>query len=91
MRVNTSISKADSSAFTGIHLLYTLTRIWNDYNLANANVQKFIHSTDLEFDVIINEEFFNDSFLMFAYKFKAPFVTICKACLIFDGNFENFN
>lgn len=78
VRVDTSINKGESSPFTSIQLIYTLTRIWNEYNLKNSNVQKFIHTDGLHFDVIINEEFFNDSFMMFGYKFKAPIVSICK-------------
>lgn len=42
------------------------------------NVQTFIKSTDHQFDVIINDEFMTESFLMFAHKHKAPVVTIGK-------------
>lgn len=59
----------------------------NDYALNNVNVQKLIHSTDLHFDVFINEEFWADSFLLFAYKFKAPIVTICEFCTICMNTF----
>lgn len=50
----------------------------NGYVYQNANVQKLLHSTNLQFDVVINEDFFGESFLMFAHKFKAPIVTICE-------------
>lgn len=50
----------------------------NKYNIENANVQEFIKRTDLHFDVIVSEEFYADSFLMFAHKHKAPVVSICK-------------
>lgn len=50
----------------------------NNYVYQSANVQKFIHSTDFQFDVVINEDFFGESFLMFAHKFKAPIITICE-------------
>lgn len=50
----------------------------NEYAFENSNVQKLIHSTNLHYDVVINEEFFADSFLMFAHKFKAPLITMCK-------------
>lgn len=50
----------------------------NNYVFQSANVQKFIHSSNFQFDVVINEDFFGESFLMFAYKFKAPIVTICE-------------
>lgn len=50
----------------------------SDHVLSDPNVQKFIHRNDLQFDLIINEEVFHDSFLMFAHKYKAPIITICK-------------
>lgn len=72
------LERASGSVFSGIDDLKTFPRIWNPYAFENPNVQKFIHSTGLHFDLVINEEFFGDSFLMFAHKFKAPIVTICK-------------
>lgn len=47
-----------------------------DYALSSANVQAFLKRTDQQFDLVVNEEFFHDSFLMFGHKFKAPIVTI---------------
>lgn len=52
--------------------------MWNTYSIENANVQKFIKSTGLHYDLIVAEEFFIDSFYMFAHKHKVPIVTICK-------------
>lgn len=66
------------SPFTVISQMGEFTSIINDYVFQSVNVQKFIHRTDLHFDVVINEEFFGDSFLMFAHKFNAPIITICK-------------
>lgn len=71
------IEQSGGSIFTAINDMKNFPRLWNPYALENANVQKFIHSTGHRFDVIINEEFFADSFLMFAHKFKAPIVSIC--------------
>ncbi|XP_055312528.1 UDP-glucosyltransferase 2-like isoform X2 [Sitodiplosis mosellana] len=48
-----------------------------DYALADKNVKKFIHRTDLHFDLVINEDIYYDALLMFGHKFKAPIVTIC--------------
>ena len=45
--------------------------------LQEENVQKLIHSTDLHFDLIITEAFFNECFLGFAHKFKAPLIQVC--------------
>lgn len=49
-----------------------------DFAMNNKNVQKLIHSDDIHFDLVINEEIYHDSFLMFGHKFNAPMVTICK-------------
>lgn len=72
----------ENSPFTTINDMGTFTKIFNSHAFDSANVQKFIHSTGLHFDVIVNEEFFADSFLMFAHKFKAAIVTICKSYLV---------
>lgn len=67
-----------NSIFTSIDQLPDFVHKMNEYAFENANVQKLIHSTNLHFDVVINEEFFADSFLMFAHKFKAPVITMCE-------------
>ena len=45
--------------------------------LQQESVQKIIHSTDLHFDVVIVEAFFNECFLGFAHKFEAPIIQVC--------------
>lgn len=42
----------------------------------DSNVQKFIHTKDLQFDLVISEQFAQESFLMFAHKYNCPIVTI---------------
>ncbi|XP_055308151.1 UDP-glycosyltransferase UGT5-like, partial [Sitodiplosis mosellana] len=71
------LTMGEKSAFTAISDIPAYIHVMNAYAFENPNVQKLIHSTDLHFDVVINEEFFADSFLMFAHKFNAPIVTIC--------------
>lgn len=46
------------------------------HGLETKNIQNFIKRDDLEFDLILAEQFFQESWLMFAHKFKAPIVTI---------------
>lgn len=46
------------------------------WGLENPRVQEFIKREDLQFDLILAEQFYQESFLMFAHKFKAPIVTI---------------
>lgn len=49
-----------------------------EHALNSTNVQKFLHDDRLSFDLVINEEFFMESFSMFAHRFNAPLLTICK-------------
>lgn len=50
-----------------------------EYAFESAQVQQFLQRDDLQFDLVINEEFFQESFLMFAFKYKTPLVTISKS------------
>uniref|UniRef100_A0A182TRD4 Uncharacterized protein n=1 Tax=Anopheles melas TaxID=34690 RepID=A0A182TRD4_9DIPT len=47
------------------------------YALEDENVQQFIEQDDTDFDVIISEQFYQEAFLMFAHKYRAPIVTLC--------------
>lgn len=67
-----------NSIFASIGQIHEFVHAMNRYAFENSNVQKLIHSTDFQFDVIINEEFFADSFLMFAHKYEAPIITMCE-------------
>uniref|UniRef100_A0A182PLT1 Peptidase S1 domain-containing protein n=1 Tax=Anopheles epiroticus TaxID=199890 RepID=A0A182PLT1_9DIPT len=46
------------------------------YGLQSPNVRQFIERTDLSFDLVISEQFFQESWLVFAHKYSAPIVTI---------------
>lgn len=50
----------------------------NIHGFENEKVNKFIHSKDQHFDLILLQETFHDSYLMLAHKFKAPVALICK-------------
>lgn len=54
----------------------------SEHGLNTTNVQKFIHSKNVHFDLVINEDMFHESWLMFAHKFNAPIVTICTDLLL---------
>lgn len=71
------IDMATKSPISTINEMARFTNVMNSHVFETANVHKLVHSTGLHFDVIVNEEFFGDSFLYFAHKFKAPIVTIC--------------
>lgn len=70
------INTAEKSPFISIFEYGEFCGMSADFALSSKNVQAFMKRNDLEFDLIINEEFFHDSFLMFAHKYNAPIVTI---------------
>lgn len=69
---------AEKSPFAVLNEMVEFFSFSANYCLANKNVRDLINRDDLHFDVIINEEFFHDSFSMFGHRFKAPVVTVCK-------------
>lgn len=73
-----TFTKHHKTDFETVHLYEQVTALTSEYGLKHPNVQRIIHSDDLHFDLVINEEFFHESWLMFGYKFKAPVVTICR-------------
>lgn len=54
-----------------------------NFSLSSASVQKFIHQKNLHFDLIINEEFYHDAYLMFGFKFNAPTILIGEQRIIY--------
>lgn len=66
------------SVFSSLIFLPMIGKESADHALNSTNVQEFLHDDSLNFDLVINEEFFMESFSMFAYRFKAPLLTICK-------------
>lgn len=72
------LTMGSTSPFLSLTEMIGTMQVVNEHALQNSNVQKLIHSTDLHFDVVINEDFFAENLLMFAHKFKAPIITICE-------------
>lgn len=76
--------------FSTLYNIIGMSKLLNQIVFEDANVQRFIKQAGLHFDAILVEDFFNDSLLMFAHKFKAPVITICRChfhfcfCFIFD-------
>lgn len=79
------LEMSESSVLTNIIMMTTFPKAMNEYMYENTNVQKFIKSTGIHFDVIVAEEFYCEGLYMLAHKHKAPLVTICK-CFRFDLN-----
>lgn len=48
----------------------------SEWGLKDKKVQQLIRGNETSFDLIICEQFMQESWLMFSYKFKAPLITI---------------
>ncbi|XP_021912896.1 uncharacterized protein LOC110826504 [Zootermopsis nevadensis] len=74
---NTGFSRQRTGVFGVLNVLFYLNQVVCDRQLQEEGVQKLIHSTDTYFDIVIVEAFFNECFLGFVHKFKAPLIQIC--------------
>uniref|UniRef100_A0A1Y9H2X1 Uncharacterized protein n=1 Tax=Anopheles dirus TaxID=7168 RepID=A0A1Y9H2X1_9DIPT len=66
-----------NSDLNNLFLYWRVGLSTTQYALENENVQQFIEHDDTDFDVIISEQFYQEAFLMFAHKYRAPIVTLC--------------
>lgn len=46
------------------------------HGLKDKKVRELIQRNDIHFDLVISEQFFQESWLMFSHKYKAPVITI---------------
>ncbi|XP_062710991.1 UDP-glucosyltransferase 2-like [Aedes albopictus] len=69
-------TKSYSNDFNNLFLYWTMGLETSRFGLENTNVQTFLKRDDLQFDLVISEQFFQESWLMFAHKYNAPIVTI---------------
>lgn len=70
-------NKASDSPIRTAAIFPVFAKISANHSLSDKKVRQFIHSKDLHFDLIINEEVYHDAYLMFGRKFNAPVVGIC--------------
>lgn len=68
----------DMSFWSTKEMLRIIGVATTEYALQHPNVQQLLHGENRHYDLILVEQFFQDAFLMFAQKFKAPIVSICK-------------
>ncbi|XP_017482511.1 PREDICTED: UDP-glucuronosyltransferase 2B4-like isoform X2 [Rhagoletis zephyria] len=65
-----------SSEFANLNVYWHVGLLSSEHALAQPAVKALIASKHLTFDLIVLEQFFHESFLMFAHKFKCPVVTL---------------
>lgn len=70
--------KSSGSPFVERTKLAFFSKVLVEHTLKSKAVRELSLRSDLQFDLVINEEFFHDAYLMFGHKFKAPVVTFCK-------------
>lgn len=68
----------EESTVSILYRLAGMRKYAAEYAFESAQVKQFLQRDDLDFDLVINEEFFQESFSMFAHKYNAPLVTISK-------------
>lgn len=64
------------SVLSNLYLTWDIGIKTAEHAFLDKNVAAFIKRTDLQFDIVILEQFFHDSWLPFAKKFNAPILTI---------------
>uniref|UniRef100_A0A182W6E0 Uncharacterized protein n=1 Tax=Anopheles minimus TaxID=112268 RepID=A0A182W6E0_9DIPT len=69
-------ASSQTSDFDKLFMYWELGLNTSRHGLESENVRQFIRRTDLEFDLIVAEQFFQESWLMFAHKYDAPILTI---------------
>ncbi|CAO1355349.1 unnamed protein product, partial [Diamesa hyperborea] len=65
-----------SSDFQILYLYWKIGLGSTEHALKTKAVQEFIRNDNSKFDLILAEQFFQDSLLMFSHKYQAPIVTI---------------
>jgi len=84
-RIITPFTEGPKNLLEGqnIGLVMIMLTMWHssqrscDLMLQEEEIQKLIHARNLHFDLLIVEAFFNECFLGFVHKFKAPLIQLC--------------
>ncbi|ETN60500.1 glucosyl/glucuronosyl transferase [Anopheles darlingi] len=74
--VEALFAASQSSDFEKLYMYWDLGVNTSRHGLESDPVRQFIARRDLTFDLIIAEQFFQESWLMFAHQYDAPIVTI---------------
>ena len=67
-----------SSDFQILYLYWKIGLGSTKHALNTNAVKEFIRNDNSKFDLILAEQFFQESLLMFSHKYQAPIVTICE-------------
>ncbi|XP_065082716.1 UDP-glycosyltransferase UGT5-like [Ochlerotatus camptorhynchus] len=59
-----------------MNFLYSMGVETTQHGFTRENVREFIQQDESHFDLILAEQFYQEAYLMFAHKYKAPIVTV---------------
>lgn len=65
-----------NSYINNVFMWWKVGLLTSEHALNNQKVKNLIRSKSKKFDLVIMEQFFHESFLMFGHKFQAPIVTL---------------
>lgn len=65
-----------SNKLESLHAYWIMGLGSTEHALNSTNVQNLIKNDKTKFDLIFAEQFFQESMLMFAHKYKVPIVTL---------------
>lgn len=76
---STDIFKLSELTFWQTKELYRIVGyVTSEHALKHPDVQRLLHADNLHYDLILTEQYYQDALLLFAHKFQAPMVSICK-------------
>ncbi|GBP82547.1 UDP-glucuronosyltransferase 2B4 [Eumeta japonica] len=62
--------------FTSQHRLWSIMNAYTEYILNAEELKRFIEEDNSKFDLVIAEEFFQQIFYVFSYKYRAPLILL---------------
>lgn len=65
-----------NSYINNVFMWWKVGLLTSEHALNNQKVKNLIRSKSKKFDLVIMEQFFHESFLMFGHKFQTPIVTL---------------
>ncbi|XP_026479419.1 UDP-glucuronosyltransferase 2B4-like [Ctenocephalides felis] len=84
---NSAYDITDVSAKDLLDVVIKMGLATTENGLQTEGVKKLVHAgSEVKFDIIIVEAFFQEAFLMFAHKFKCPVVAVTSCILPFSMN-----
>lgn len=83
---NTFYERKDHSHLESLLNIYNIGLATAKHGLESRKVQEMIKSHEGHFDIVVAEQFMQESWLMFAHLYKVPVVTLSEFLLYLVGS-----